>query len=70
MTAMDRWSGTWEFDDATSPHHGKTGQATITAPTKFDAEQAVKEDASRELFGSRMMTPYIVVNSITKLPQQ
>ena len=67
---MNRWEGNWEFDDATSPHHGETGQATITAPTQFDAQQAVKEAASRTLFGSPMMTPYIVVRSITKLPPQ
>lgn len=66
---MDTWRGEWTFKNAQHDRNGRSGTATVQAPTATRAEEAIKDYASQELFGTTIMQFYVTVTRLTKLPQ-
>lgn len=61
---MGTWTGNWTFRNVMHDLHGKSGTATVNARDEKSAKYAIKNDASRSLFGTTMMQTYIDVSNL------
>ena len=62
---MRKWVGKWRFNNVMDGHHGLTGSATVSAPNEFEAREAIRCAASREMFGTTMMQRYVEIQNIS-----
>lgn len=61
---MGTWTGSWTFRNVMHHLHGSSGTATVNASDEKSAMYAIKNDASRELFGTTGMQTYIDVSNL------
>jgi hypothetical protein len=61
---MGTWTGSWTFRNVMHDKHGTSGTSTVNAEDEQSAKYAIKNDASRELFGTTMMQTYIDVSNL------
>lgn len=68
---MDTWRGAWQFKNALHDKNGRRGSSTVQAMTETWAQEAIKDRASQELFGTTCMQCYIVITHLIKvIPKQ
>ncbi len=61
-----KWKGNWEYRDSFSPRFGCSGTITVTANSKREAEEEIKDQASRQLLGSTIMSTYFEVSNVSE----
>ena len=61
---MARWTGKWEFTNSMHRHHGRSGEKTVQADSEAQAKSMIRDEVSRQLFGTTMMQTYVQVRSL------
>ncbi|MBP6868588.1 MAG: hypothetical protein KBC16_00560 [Candidatus Pacebacteria bacterium] len=61
---MGTWTGSWTFRNVMHHLHNSTGTKTVTASSEQGAKSKIKDEASRELFGTTGMHTYIDVSNL------
>lgn len=61
---MSTWTGKWEFRNVMRGEHGSRGTKTVHASSESAAKSKIREEASRDLFGTTMLQRYVVVSGL------
>lgn len=63
---MPSWTGKWEFRNIMRSEHGSRGTKTVQADSESAAISKIRDEVSRDLFGTTMMQTYVIVSTVRK----